>query len=244
MDLVLVALPGSGLPEVAESIMSEWEVEAGWLEIDLTDDDAPDRVFSALALRGFAVDLLVNNAGVGAFGSFGDSSLASHETTMRVNTTALVRLTHRLIPMLQGREAAHILNVSSLSALFPMPCLPIYSATKSFVLTFSLLLREELRGSIGVSALCPNTIRNQRSEEEYIDRLFFLCRRACLYPAQIARAGLDGALRGKAIIVPGAVNKLLRLVAPFVPLSLVAAAIRRLWGAFAQETRDAVPERA
>ncbi len=51
-------------------------------------------------------------------------------------------------------------------------------------------------------------------------------------------------LRGKSIIVPGVVNKLLRLIAPFVPLSLVTGAIRHLWGGFAEEIRDAVPERA
>lgn len=244
MNLFLVALPGSGLPEVAQRITSEWDVEAGWLELDLTDDGAADRIAAALEAGGFAVDLLVNNAGIGSFGTFAGAPLACHEATMSVNATALVRLTHRLLPDLQRRGAAWILNVSSLSAFFPMPCLPIYSATKSFVLSFSLLLREELRGSVGVSALCPNTIRNAEAEKEYIDRLFFLCRRACLYPAQVARAGLDGLLRGRAVIVPGFVNKVLHVIAPHVPHALAAWVIRHLWGTFAAEVGDAAPARA
>ena len=215
-----------------------------WLETDLTQDDAPDRLLSALERSGFEVDLLVNNAGRGCIGAFGESSLSSHEATICLNVLALVRLTHHLIPELLRREAAYILNVASLGAFFPMPSLPIYSATKSFVLTFSLALREELKSSIGVGALCPNTIRNDRATEEYVDRLPVVCRRACLYPSQIARSGIEGLLRGKAIIVPGIVNKLLRVVGPFVPRPLVAGAIRHLWGGFSAEAKDAVASRS
>jgi short-subunit dehydrogenase len=244
MDLFLVALPGSGLPQVAQCIESEWDVGVNWLEMDLTQEDAPDRLLSALERSGFEVDLLVNNAGIGSIGLFGESSLSSHEATIRLNVLALVRLTHRLIPELMRREAAYILNVASLGAFFPMPSLPVYSATKSFVLTFSLALREELRGSIGVGTLCPNTIRNDHATEEYVDRLPLVCRRACLYPSQIARSGIEGLLRGKSIIVPGLVNKLLRVVGPFVPRALVSGVVRHLWGGFGREAKDAAAARS
>jgi short-subunit dehydrogenase len=244
MDLFLVALPESGLPQVAQRISSEWDVEVDWLEIDLTQQDATDRLLAALERTGFEVDLLVNNAGIGTIGLFGESPLAGHEAVIDLNVLALVRLTHRLIPTLLRQRAAYILNVASLGAFFPMVSLPVYSATKSFVLTFTLALREELRGLIGVGALCPNTIRNDRATEDYVDRLFFVCRQACLYPSQIARAAIDGLLRGKAIIVPGFVNKLLRVIGPFVPRALVAMTIRNLWGGFAAEAKDAVAVRA
>ncbi len=244
MDLFLVALPGSGLSQVAECIAREWDVGVDWFEIDLTQDDAPERLLSALERSGFEVDLLVNNAGIGSIGLFGESSMSGHEAVIRLNVLALVRLTHRLIPALMRREAAHILNVASLGAFFPMISLPVYSATKSFVLTFSLALREELRGSIGVGTLCPNTIRNDRATEEYVDRLPLVCRQACLYPSEIARSGIEGLLRGKSIIVPGFVNKLLRIAGPFVPRTLVTGVIRRLWGGFNAETKDAVAARS
>jgi short-subunit dehydrogenase len=244
MDLFLVALPESGLPQVAQCITSEWGVSVDWLEIDLTEDDATDRLLTALARGGFNVDLLVNNAGIGSIGSFEESSLAGFEATIRLNVLAQVRLTHRLIPELKRRGAACILNVASLGAVFPMPNLPIYSATKSFVLTFTLALREELRGRARVSALCPNTIRNDRATEEYVDRLPIVCRRACLYPSQIARSGIEGLLRGRAVIVPGLINKMLRVIGPFVPLSLVTGTIRHLWGGFRAEVKDAVAARA
>ncbi len=244
MSLFLAALPESGLPQVAQCITREWDVAVDWIEIDLTRDDAPDRLLSAMARRDFEIDLLVNNAGISPIGTFGESPLRSHEAVMSLNMLALVRLTHRLIPELARREAGYILNVSSLGAFFPMVSMPVYSATKSFVLTFSLALRGELAETIRVGTLCPNTIRTDSATEKYLDQLPFVCRRACLYPSRIARSGIEGLLRGKAIIVPGFLNKLLRVVGPFVPRSLVAGVVRHLWGGFAAEARDAVAERA
>jgi len=240
MNLFLVALPESGLPRVAERIESEWAVRADWLEIDLTRDDAPDLLLQAVRSSDFEVDLLVNNAGIGAIDTFAGAALADHDAVMTLNMLALARTTHRLIPELERRDGASILNVSSLGAFFPMVSLPVYSATKSFVLTFSLALREELHGSIRVGTLCPNTIRSGRATEEYVDRLPFVCRRACLTPSEVARSGIDGLLRGRAIIVPGAINKLLRVLGPLVPRALVTGVIRRLWGGFSQEAKDVV----
>lgn len=240
MNVFLVALPGSGLGEVASGIAARWNVKAGWLEADLTEDNACDRLLEALDRDAFPVDLLVNNAGIGSIGTFAESPLSGHESVMCLNMLALTRLTHRMIPLLARRANAHILNVASLGAFFPMVSLPVYSATKSFVLTFSLALHEELRGSIGVGTLCPNTIRNDRATNEYVDRLPLVCRRACLYPSEIARAGMDGLLRGKSIIVPGFINKVLRAIGPLVPRSLVTLAVRSLWGGFSDEAKHAV----
>jgi uncharacterized protein len=240
MNVFLVALPGSGLSQVAQGIAEKWNVKAAWLEADLTEENACDRLLAALDRDAFPVDLLVNNAGIGSIGTFAESPLAGHESVMCLNMLALTRLTHRMIPQLARRANAHILNVASLGAFFPMVSLPVYSATKSFVLTFSLALHEELRGSVGVGTLCPNTIRNDRATEEYVDRLPLVCRRACLYPSEIARSGIDGLLRGKSIIVPGLINKMLRVIGPLVPRSLVTLAVRSLWGGFKDEAKHAV----
>lgn len=243
MDLFLVALPGSGLAEVSRGMAEEWQVRVHWLEIDLTQEDAVRRLIEAMEERRFEVDLLVNNAGIGTIGGFAESGLLGHEAVMRLNMVALVRLTHRLIPLLSRHRGAAILNVASLGAFFPMVSLPVYSATKSFVLTFSLALREELRGSIAVGTLCPNTIRNDHATEAYVDRLPIICQRACLYPAQIAHSAIAGLLRGRAIIVPGFINKLLRVIGPLVPRPLVTEVVRHLWGGFGVESRRALPAR-
>ena len=242
MDLVLVALPGSGLSGLSRSIVEQWEVSVDWLEADLTDPATPQRIVSFLRAKRLEIDLLVNNAGVGSIGFFADSPLALHEASIELNVLALVRLTRLLIPELARRPSARILNVASLSAFFPMPYYPVYSATKSFVVTFSRALRDELAGSIGVSVLCPNTIRADGPTQEFIDRLGLHCRLACLTAEQIARKALEGLLRNRAVIVPGLINRFARAAAVFVPRALVVGVIRRYWGGYVKANNLVPPE--
>jgi len=237
MDLLLVALPGSGLPELAGAIAEEQGVEADWLEADLTERQTAGRLLEMIRGKGRGLDLLVNNAGIGALGRFKDSALEEHEATIQVNALALVRLTRLLLGEIGRRGRGYILNVASLGAFFPMPNLPIYSATKSFVLQFSLALRAELRDSIGVSVLCPNAIRAAGAVDDYVEGLNPLARCACLRPEKIAREGLDGLVRDQAVIIPGILNRALAALGRVVPRSLAMWTISHYWGGFDEERR-------
>ncbi len=231
MSLLLVALPDTGLPDVARLLARAWAVTVETLELDLTLPEAPRRLMAIIEQRALAPDILINNAGVGFTSRFGDSSPVQNETTIQLNVAALIRITQALLPVLRGRPRAWVLNVASLGAFYPMPSMPVYSSTKSFILDFSLLLREELRGStVRVSVLCPNGIRTNAGARALIDRQGFAGRLTCHYPDEVARAGLDGLTRGRAVIVPGAMNKVLRLVRPLVPRALFLRLIARRWG--------------
>ncbi len=232
MDLVLAALPGTGLPEVARIIERTHGVRVEAVEMDLAAADAPARLCAHMREKGIEIDALINNAGVGYNSRFGDSTLGQNETTIELNVGALVRLTHHLLPQLKQRGRAWILNVSSLAAFFPMPYMPVYSPTKSFVLNFSLALREELRGtSVSMSVLCPNGIRTNRGNRDLIEKQGLAGRLTCGYPDEIARAGLDGMAAGRGLIVPGLVNRALCAVSGFVPRGLYMRVIARRWGA-------------
>jgi uncharacterized protein len=234
MDLLLVALPGSGLPELGDSIARERGVAVYALEADLTDGATLERLVELIRSKALGIDLLVNNAGIGSVGAFADSDIELHEAAIRLNAIALVRLTRLLLAEFEGREAAHILNVASLGAFFPMPALSVYAATKSFVYNFSLALREELSGKVGVSVLCPNAFKTTAAVGDYLDRLGFLPRLVCLAPEYIARVALRGAARGEAVIIPGFFNRALVAVGRFVPRTLAMRAIRRYWGGFGE----------
>ena len=239
MNLLLVALPGSGLPEVAAAIERDRGVSALWLEADLTESTTLDRVLDLVRSEGIVVDLLVNNAGIGSVGLFMDRALAHHEDTIGLNVLALVRLTRLVVAEFRGRANCRILNVASLGSFFPMPTLAIYSATKSFVLDFSLALRAELEGSMSVSVLCPNAIRTTESVDDYLDRFGLLSRLACMTPDKIARIALDGLDRRKAVIIPGLFNRVLATLSRFVPMSLSMRLISRCWGGFESACTDA-----
>jgi uncharacterized protein len=237
-NLVLAALPDTGLAEVARWIARVHGVRVLPLEVDLTADDGPARLARFVEESGLAVDTLINNAGVGYNGRFGDSQPSHNETTIRLNMLAVVAITRLLLPGLRGREHARVLNVASLAAYFPMPWLPVYSSSKSFVLAFSLALREELRGTgVSVSVVCPNGIRTNRLARDLIARQGLAGRLTCQYPEQVARAALQGLEAGRAVIVPGAVNRFIKAASGLVPRSIAMGVIARRW-----KTQDARPE--
>ncbi len=245
MDLVLAALPGTGLPEVALIIERTHGVRVEAVEMDLAAADAPARLCARMREKGIEIDALINNAGVGYNSRFGDSTLGQNEATIELNVGALVRLTHMLLPQLKQRGRAWILNVASLAAYFPMPYMPVYSPTKSFVLNFSLALREELRGtSVSASVLCPNGIRTNRGNRDLIDRQGLAGKLTCAYPDEVARAGLDGMVAGRGVIVPGIVNRALCAVSGFVPRGLYMRVISRRWGELSGSAQAAARVRA
>jgi len=233
---MLVALPGTGLPEVARLLGRTHGVRAEWFEMDLTEGDGVARLLSFMETREVEVSILINNAGTGYNSRFDASSLEQNEATIRLNVLALVQLTHSLLPALAQRERSYILNVASLGAYFPMPYMPVYSPTKSFVLNFSLALREEMAGSsVRVSVLCPNGIRTNRYCRELIDKQGLAGRLTCQYPDEVARAALAGLAANRPVIVPGVMNRFIRAVGSFVPRSLVMRVVSNRWGARAKE---------
>jgi Short-chain dehydrogenases of various substrate specificities len=238
MDLLLAALPGERLPELAQSIARARGVAVDWLEADFTEVGAVERLVDLALADGRGIDLLVNNAGIGTVGPFEHIDPDYLDATIRLNASVLVRLTRLLAGSLARRGGSQILNVASLGAFFPMPTLSVYSATKSLVLNFSLAAREELSGRVGVSVLCPNAIRTTEAVDDYVGRFGLLARMACLRPERIAREALDGAERDRAVIVPGAFNRVLLTASRIVPRALAMKAISGCWGGF-EEAPDA-----
>ena len=241
MALVLAALPDTGLEELTRILKRAYQVPLDAIECDLTRPDVPAEIAVSARARGFLVDTLINNAGVGFTSCFSRSSASQNEATVQLNVAALVRLTQEMLPGLLGRPRAWILNVASLGAFFPMPSMPVYSSTKAFVLTFTRLLRAELGASgVQVSALCPNGIRTNRVTRDLIERQGLAGRLTCKFPDEVARAGLRGLFRGTAVIVPGLANRLLAGAGPFVPPGLYMSVISRRWGTEAPSRVPAV----
>jgi serine 3-dehydrogenase len=114
---------------------------------DIRDEVAMEAALAALpeAFRG--IDLLVNNAGLAQGTAPAQSALLSDWRTMiDTNITALVTLTHRLLPLLVERKGA-IINISSVAGVYPYPGGNTYGGSKAFVSQFSLGLRSDLHGT-------------------------------------------------------------------------------------------------
>jgi len=121
---------------------------------DLSDPKSRENFIKWILEQKEPPDILVNNAGMGGdFGRFEEVDLSSIEKTITLNISALVQLTHELIPILKKRPHAKVVNISSGIARLPYPGLAVYGATKAFVSSFSESLSCELVGT-AVDVLC------------------------------------------------------------------------------------------
>ncbi|SOB78944.1 serine 3-dehydrogenase [Sphingomonas guangdongensis] len=132
------------------------------LTFDVRDDDARDAALDSLAGSFAAIDLLINNAGL-ALGlePAHKASLSNWRTMIDTNVTALVSITHKLLPGLVERRGA-IINLSSVAATYPYPGGNVYAATKAFVRQFSLDLRADLHGTgVRVTSIEPGMVETE-----------------------------------------------------------------------------------
>ena len=157
--------------------------------------------------------LLVNNAGVGAFGRFPGATPARQLAIVDVNVRAVVDLTGRLLPVLRTRGGG-ILNVASVVAYQPTPYAAVYGASKAFLLSWSLAMREELRGSgLRVTACCPGTTATGFFEAAGLGGL----PGAAMGAEAVARFALAEWERDRAHAIPGLQNRLLTFAGSCLP---------------------------
>jgi short-subunit dehydrogenase len=227
-NLFLVARSERKLDELADRFRSEHAVDADSYAIDLSHEDAPDRLLGRLRSVDVSVDVLVNNAGFAQYGRFVDTDAAAEREMMQVNMIALTRLTKLLLPSMLERGSGKILNVASTAAFQPGPLMAVYYATKAYVLSFSYALENELRGTgVSVTALCPGPTRSGFQERAAMEESK-LVRGRIANARSVARAGYEGLMKDKPIVIPGARNKLLAHAVRLSPRRLTASLARRM----------------
>jgi short-subunit dehydrogenase len=169
---------------------------------DLAAPDGPERILAELRDRGLTVDLLLNNAGAGAVGPFLDRPLGPQLSSVRLNVSGLLALTHGIGAELVARGSGGIINVASTAAFQPMPYQATYAATKAAVLSFTEALAEELRGTgVHVMAAHPGAVATGFFDGTTAD----IDARAADAPEYVAARTLDDYTRRRATSYPGRV---------------------------------------
>lgn len=240
MNLILVALPDSGLAQLAQGIALLYGVQADYVEMDLTSPGSPEALVEWISRNGLSVSLLINNAGVGYNSRFEDSTLGENETCILLNNLALVKITRLLLPELKRHPRAFVLNVASLAAFFPMPFMPVYGSSKAFILNFSLALREEMRDTtVSVTVLCPNGIRTNKGCKRKIESHGVIGELVSLDADQVVVCAMKGLFAEKALIIPGFINQVLAVVGKHTPRSIVCPVVSTFYGKTAGPTGPA-----
>ena len=187
----------------------------------------PERV----AALGLQVDMLVNNAGLAAMGPQQRADPAAELNVVEVDVAAVVDLCIRFVPGMVGRGSGAVLNVASVGAFGPLPGGAVYGPAKSFVLSYTQALRTELTGTgVTVAALCPGPVHTGFGERAGFpdDEAEKLMPRPLWVPARdVARAGIDGLAGGRAVIVPGRVNRIAAALNYLTPRRLLLPLLAR-----------------
>jgi uncharacterized protein len=217
-NLVLVALPGSGLHHLKLFLEKNFAVDVVILEKDLIKSESCAEIFHQTAIMGLKINTLINNAGMGNSAYFRETSPAMLENLLDLNIKSVTLLTHYFIEQLDKNTASYILNISSLCNYFYLPEKQVYGGTKSFIYYFSRALRRELKqDNISVSVLCPGGVNNNLHATLAHRKLNWFLRISIMNPEELAPIAIRGLLKGKKVIIPGKINRLFVFLDPLVP---------------------------
>lgn len=209
-NLVLVARNEKKLELLAHVLENQYQVSVKTIAKDLTQVNATQDIFDILQQEKIVIEILVNNAGCGTFGNFYQTRLSDQLQMIQLNITALTQFTHLFLDSMLHRKKGKILNVASVASFAPGPQMAVYYASKAFVLSFSEALMKELQNhGITVTALCPGSTQTKfhnkagmKSPQDSSKKLLLMDS----FP--VAKAGFDGLMAGKRLIITGKLNKL------------------------------------
>jgi hypothetical protein len=240
-DLILVGRNNDRLQQTASNLGSTYGREVLTAVHDLSAPEETEKLHRWCGERNLRVELLINNAGFGLFGPSVTQQLSEVESMLGLNVTSLTLLSDLFAADMAERGSGAVLNVGSLAGRSPMPNFAAYGASKSYVRTFSLALRAELAGT-GVTVTClePGYVRTSFDDNAKIRsrRYRAFSRKSGMEPG----AGLKAVMKGRAVAVPGLMNRLIVLISSLVPEPIAAAVIGKAVRALAsdEEGSDAV----
>jgi short-subunit dehydrogenase len=213
--LVLVARSEDKLNE-AQTELSAGGSQVKVVALDLAQLGAAEKLVHQTDKWGIVPEVLINNAGIGAWGPFLDSSLDEVKGMVDLNVHALVQLSHLYGRKMRERRLGYMLQVASTAAFQPLPSYAVYAATKSFVLSFSRALNYEGQDyGISSTALCPGP-----TSTSFFDRAHHKLNKQfqalMMESSEVARQGVEAMFAREESHVTGFLNRVSASLLPRV----------------------------
>ena len=245
-NLVLVARSEEKLQKLAQQLQAQYKIQVDVVVQDLTAPAAAKAVFDAVTQKGLTIDLLINNAGFGEYGSFAELDGERQVKIVQLNILALVDLTHQFLPGMQQRRSGSIINMASTAAFQPMPYFSVYAASKAFVLSFSEALWAENHSyGVHVLAVCPGpTETNFFQEAGFPQSLVDVAAQNYTPSEVVVREALQALEKEQSTVVPGAIgNQVLANLHRFLPREALTSLWKTILGANQSQRYTAVQRR-
>ncbi len=223
-NVVLVARREELLEQIKKEFEEEYKVNVEYLACDIAKN--PKAVYDFCREKGLEVTVLVNNAGYGDYTSFVSADLDKLLNMIDLNDKALVALTHYFVKDMKEIGYGQIINVGSVASFMPGPYMAVYYASKAFVMSFSMALREELKGdNIKVSVLCPGPVSSGFWDVADAGNTAMNRSPFTRTPTEAAVTGYSLFESGKPYAVDGGLNRFMVGLVRHLPLEVAARAV-------------------
>ena len=216
--LVIVASNQHRLELTKDKLENKYGIPVFIYQQNLAEVGAAKELYERIKKDNIEIDVLVNNAGYGQIGATQDIDFEKDEGLMVLNMISLTELCKLFIEDMYRRKTGKILNVASTGAFQPGPYTATYYASKSYVLNYSRAIRVEAKKKgVQVCTLCPGT-----TDTEFFHKTGRKTPKGAMSPQKTAEYAYKKLMRDKEVIVPGILNKLLRIVPVKIKIFFVA----------------------
>jgi uncharacterized protein len=197
---------------------------------DLSQPGAAGALASDIDARGLEVDVLINNAGLGAAGRFDRADPGRIAELLHVNIVTLTELTRLIVPGMVARRHGRVMLVASVAGFQPGPHMAAYFASKAYVLSLGEALAYELRGTgVTVTTLCPGATATNFFTVAGAENSLMAKRLRRMMPAErVARIGYRALVSGRRVAITGMLNWLVALGSRYAPHRLTLPVAGRL----------------
>ena len=229
-DLVLTATKQERLDKLKAEIRSKYNVNVWTKAADLSNDKSREELFAFLKSEKIEVNMLLNNAGYIFEGSFLGCDSAEIMKAINVNIIGNMDLTHRFLSQRNTERKNYVLFVSSLAGFTPMPQMATYAATKAYLISFAVALREEMKDkNVSVTVVCPGGMATSEAMKKSIKAQGLSGKLSAQSVEKIAKGSLKRLLKNRAIYIAGWFNHFMKFASSIPPRSFVAKFVGKRW---------------
>lgn len=222
--LLLVGRNEDRLEALATELSTKNKVKASAFVADLGTEEGIEALVGKINSLGKAIEVLVNNAGIGIWGKFAETDWKRQAQMLTLNNTAVLALTHTVLPFLLENKKGYILNIGSTASFQAVPGMAVYSASKGFVVQFSRGLHEELKGT-GVQVTCVNP---GATETAFVERagmqgssLEKQAEKFNMSPDEVAKIAVNALFAQKNVVTTGFINQLNYVASRVLPKKIL-----------------------
>jgi uncharacterized protein len=228
-NLLLIARGKPALELAKEKLEAAYGIKVSLLSLDLAFENTADSIANWCIANDIKVKMLCNVAGFGGERDYLTLPLDTLRYMVRLNVESCMALTLRLLPLLEKNAPAYVLNVASMAGLAPIPVKNMYAATKSAVIFFSYGLKYQLKEkNISVSCLSPGPVFTKPEIiQDTKNKLGWFGMKMAVAPEKVGEIAIRKTLKGKMIIVPGALAKASAFIIRILPRKVVVAFYNR-----------------